>query len=471
MSWMLTPAVVLGFLLITLYLGIRAGSGRQRSVSEHVVAGRGLPLLLVFFIAVGEIYSSLSFLGQPGWGYAYGVPILWATMNGTMVAMMSYWLGPKIWQRGKEGNFLTQAQYLGASFKSPRLRAMVAAVSLIALVPYVSVQIIGAGYVFRVTTEGRIPYWLGSLVAFSVVAIYVSKGGLRGISWVAVFKGIFMLTVGGVCVILVIHKQYGSLTEMFRQVAARSPEHLTLPGKTGIMNYAFWSSSIVVGMCGFYMWPHLFQNFFSAKDALTIKKQAALIPLYNVIGWGFIMVGLAGILVVHNAPADSVMIEMVIRSVPPWLVAFFCAGALSASMVTAAAATLVSAATLANDLFQPYLNLTDEKLRRLIQILVLVVMSGAYVFAIVQSSTIAFVMLMAYGFVSQFFPLVIASLYLSGRVSGGSAIAALATGVAVTAFFTIGPMPRPGGVHPGFFGLAANSAVILMSMGVSGKKR
>src|SRR5258708_36937866 len=162
---------------------------------------------------------------------------------------------------------------------------------------------------------------------------------------------------------------------MFRQIAARSPEHLTLPGKTGIMNYAFWSSSIVVGICGFYMWPHLFQNFFSAKDALTIKKQAALIPVYNVIGWGFIMVGFAGVLVVNNVPADSVMIEMVIRSVPPWLVAFFCAGALSASMVTAAAATLVSAATLANDLFQPSLNLTDEKLRRLIQKLGLVGMS------------------------------------------------------------------------------------------------
>ena len=47
MSWMLTPAVVLCFLLITLYLGIRAASGHQRSVSEHVVAGRGLPLVLV----------------------------------------------------------------------------------------------------------------------------------------------------------------------------------------------------------------------------------------------------------------------------------------------------------------------------------------------------------------------------------------------------------------------------------------
>jgi len=217
-------------------------------------------------------------------------------------------------------------------------------------------------------------------------------------------------------------------------------------------------------MCGFYMWPHLFQNFFSARDALTIKKQAALIPLYNVIGWAFIMVGFAGILVVKDANPDSVMIEMVMRSAPPWLVALFCAGALSASMVTAAAITLVSAATLANDLFQPYLNLPDEKLRRLIQMLVVVVMSGAYTFAILQSSTIAFIMLMAYGFVSQFFPLVIASLYAPGRVIGTVALMALATGVVVTAFFTIGPISRPSGFHPGFLGLAANSAVILAAI-------
>ena len=64
-------------------------------------------------------------------------------------------------------------------------------------------------------------------------------------------------------------------------------------------------------------------------------------------------------------------------------------------------------------------------------------------------------------FVSQFFPLVIATLFAPGRVRSGSALAALATGVAVTAFFTIGPMPRPGGFHPGFLGLAANAAVLL----------
>lgn len=465
-DWMLTPAVILVFLLVTLFLGLRAASGRQQSVSEHVVAGRGLPLVLVFFIAVGEIYSSLSFLGQPGWSYAYGVPILWATMNGTLVAMVSFWLGPAIWRRGKAHNYLTQAHFLGESFAFPPLRAAAAAISLVALIPYVSVQIIGAGYVFRVTTGGRIPYWLGSLLAFSVVAIYVSKGGLRGISWVAVFKGIFMLTVGGICVILVIHRHYGTLGAMFRRIAIESPRHLTLPGNTGIMSYTFWSTSLLIGMCGFYMWPHLFQNFFSARDERTIKVQAALIPVYNIIGWGFIMVGFAGILMVKGVEPDAVMIEMVMRSAPPWLVALFCAGALSASMVTAAAGTLVAAATLATDVFQPRLHLSDEKLRRLIQLLVVVVMTAAYLFAILQSSSIAFVMLMAYGFVSQFFPLVIAALYFPGRVPGRVALAGLVAGAATAAFFTIGPYPRPGGFHPGFLGLAVNATVLLVGQAI-----
>jgi solute:Na+ symporter, SSS family len=467
MNWIWVPVAIMAYLLITLWLGLRAARGQQRSVSEHVVAGRGLPLVLVFFIAVGEIYSSLAFLGQPGWAYAYGVPILWATTNGTLVSMVSFWLGPVVWRLGKEHNFYTQAQFLGYFYNSPGLRNAVAAVSLIALIPYVSVQIVGAGFVFRVTTEGRIPYWLGSAIAFSVVAVYVIKGGLRGISWVAVFKGVFMLTVGGAAVVMVVGRHYGSVTAMFERIAAESPQHLTLPGNTGIMNYAFWSSSIIVGLCGFYMWPHLFQNFFGARDARTIRIQAALVPIYNLISWAFLLVGFAGILILKNAEPDAVMIQMVMRTAPPWMVAVFCAGALSASLVTAAAATLVSAATLANDLFQPRLNLSDAGLRRLIQWLVALVMMAAYLFAILQSSTIAFIMLMAYGFVCQFMPLVLASIWFRGRISGRMALIALLAGIGITAFFTVGPTAyrRPGGLHPGFLGLVGNSAVLLAAAG------
>jgi len=51
---------------------------------------------LVFFIAVGEIYFVAVLPRATRLELCVCVPILWATMNATMVAMMSYWLGPRI---------------------------------------------------------------------------------------------------------------------------------------------------------------------------------------------------------------------------------------------------------------------------------------------------------------------------------------------------------------------------------------
>ena len=57
--WLIVPVFVIGFLLLSLYLGIRAGKGRIHTTVDHVVAGRKLGFLLVFFVSVGEIWPVL----------------------------------------------------------------------------------------------------------------------------------------------------------------------------------------------------------------------------------------------------------------------------------------------------------------------------------------------------------------------------------------------------------------------------
>jgi Na+(H+)/acetate symporter ActP len=93
----------------------------------------------------------------------------------------------------------------------------------------------GGGYVLNVTTDGRIPFWLGALLAFSVVAIYVFFGGLRAIGWVAVMKGIFMAVIGLYIVNHVVMHFFGSMSAMFHQIAERSPAHLMFPGPKGFV--------------------------------------------------------------------------------------------------------------------------------------------------------------------------------------------------------------------------------------------
>jgi len=456
--WLIVPVFVIGFLLLSLYLGIRAGKGRIHTTVDHVVAGRKLGFLLVFFVSVGEIYSSVAFLGQPGWAYEHGVGMLLPV--GTFIPLMAFWLGPKIWEAGQARGLITQAQFFGSIYQSEALRSCAAVLAMVGLIAYLAVQMMGGGYILSVTTRGRIPYWLGALLAFSVMGIYVYVGGLRGIGWVAVLKGIFMAAVGVYVVFRVVRHFYVGINALVTQLSQYSPAHLMLPGPEHYVTYTFWSTSLLVSLGAFYMWPHLFANFYGAESARVIRRQAIFLPLYNVLIFLFMLVGFAGVLVVPSIKPDTVMVEMVMRIAPFWLVAFFCAGALSASMVTAAACALAAAATLGSDLLQPRLMWPDARLRRAIQVLIFFVIGVAYIVALLQPATIVFIILTAYGFNVQWFPATLAAFYYR-KVTAEGVLAGVAAGFAVVAFFVFGHVSPPYGIHPGCLGLGANVPLML----------
>ena len=330
------------------------------------------------------------------------------------------------------------------------------------MVPYISIQMIGAGYVFNITTGGRIPFWVGALLAFSVVGAYVYAGGLRAISWVAVLKGCFMATIGLYVVYCVVHQFYGNISNMFHQIALYSPANLTLPGPKGFATYTFHSTSLLNSLVAFYMWPHMFANFFGARGPRVIQRQAILIPLYNIITLSFTFVGFAGILVLHGIRPDTVMVEMLLRVAPLWLVGLFCAGALSASMVTGGACALAAAATIGNDLLQPRLNWPDRKLKKAIQLLVFTVVGAAYVIALMQPALIVYIILMAYAFTAQMFPAAMTAFYTNVK-SGTPVLCGLIAGFVTAMIFVLHIVQPPFNIHPGILGLAVNVAVLLIT--------
>lgn len=462
-SWMWVLLVMCVFLVFSVWLGTRGDPNQRRSTADHVVAGHGLGLLAIFFISVSEFYSANTFLGAPGWAYEHGVAVMNGIMTGLLALLVMYWLGPRIQFVGKKLNLLTQAHYLRTRFNSELLGSLAAVVALCAIIPYISVQIMGAGYIFNVATNGHVPFWLGGLAAYGVVAIYVFRGGLRGIGYVAVFKGIFMLVMIVVLATIVVHKNYGTLSEMFREIAARSPKSLTLPGAQNFFGYTWWTTSVLNGMCGYFMWPHLFSNFYAAQDGRVIKRMAIATPIYTLVDFVIIIIGFAGILIVKDlVRPDQIMMRMVMNSgLPVLLVALIAAAALSASMVAGAALTLAATATLGNDLMQKHLQLSDRNLKRLMQYLIFVIVGLSYLFSISVVSTLQYIMLMAYGVVSQFFPVVVAGLFWK-RCTATGAVSGLLAGSVVAIFFTIGPYPHPHDIHPGIIGMLTNAAVLVL---------
>jgi SSS family solute:Na+ symporter len=449
--------IILIFLSIVLYLGIPRRSGKTSTVSDHVIAGRSLGLWPIFFIGVAEFYSAGTFLGFPGWAYSLGAPVLFSLVAIALSSMMGFWLGPKVWRVGKKFGLVTQAQFLSTRYQSKPLGAMAAIVAIFALIANLTLQMMGAGYIFEVSTQGQVPYWLGSLIAFGVVAVYVTLGGLRSISTIAIFKGLFMLGIILTIAVVVVNRYFEGLEDMYRSLALDLPSHLTLSTSNITFGYAFWTTSILVSLLGVPMGSYLFVNFYSAKEPRLIRKTAVIAPVYALAVYAVLIIGFAGALVKPDLDeSDTIMLVMILEIAPLWLVGLLCAGGLSAAMVAGSAMSLAAASTVGNDLLRPYIDMKDATLKRIIQILIFFVIGLAYAFSISKPATITYISLIALGIGVQFLPLVVGAFY-SKRATGWGAMAGLMTGIATLAWFTFGPEKNPFGVHAGLIGLVTNT--------------
>ena len=98
-------AIIAGIvILITIGVSIYANHGHSRSnISEFLVGGRSFPAWLVFFLAVGEVYSIGTLLGFPGGIYAKGASYgVWFIGYILLAYVFGYFWAPLIWRAGME---------------------------------------------------------------------------------------------------------------------------------------------------------------------------------------------------------------------------------------------------------------------------------------------------------------------------------------------------------------------------------
>jgi SSS family solute:Na+ symporter len=194
-SWVTISLFIAVYLVVTLVIGLLAGRRASASVAGYVAADRSFGLLVMYFITGATVFSSFAFLGGPGWTYSRGAAAFYILSYGVLGMAPFYWMGPRIAALGRRWGFVTQAQLLRGRFPSRGLSALVACLSLVAFVPYVTIQMRGAGIVIEAVTEGHVPLWLGALVAYGIVLVYVLASGAMAVGWTNTFQGIFMVAI------------------------------------------------------------------------------------------------------------------------------------------------------------------------------------------------------------------------------------------------------------------------------------
>jgi len=480
-QWVVVSVVIAVYLAVTLAVGLLSGRGASKSVQGYVAGDRSFNLLVMYFVTGAMVFSAFAFLGGPGFAYGRGAAAFYILGYGALGFAPFYWLGPRAARVGRRHGYVTQAQLVTGRFPSKWLSVGLAVMSVAAFVPYITLQMRGAGIVIEVVTEGHVPLWLGAALAYAIVVLYVLKGGVAAVGWTNTFQGVIMLVIAWTFGLWLPIELYGGVGPMFERLAAEAPEMLMLPGlgtpttaegEGTPWSWGAYSSSILVSAIGVTMWPHLFMKAFTAKSEETLRRTVVLFPTFQLFLIPIFLIGFAGILVpgLTLDNPDYILPELILTTgLPPVIVGLFCAGALSASMSTGDALLHAAASITVEDGVGPLRGrrpLTDAQQRSLMRWLVVVLGVVAYIFALDPESSLVILLLSAYGLIAQLAPPVWAALYWRRATTAG-AVAGFAAGSATTLFFFgaaqfFGADLKPFAIHEGILGLLVHVPVLVI---------
>lgn len=425
--------------LFALGLGLQAKRGREMSLEQWTVGGRGFGTMLVFLLMAGEIYTTFTFLGGSGWAYGRGGPAYYIICYGTLAYVISYWMLPPIWRYAKQHNLFSQPDFFARKYDSPALGIIVALVGVVALIPYMVLQLKGLGIIVSTSSAGAISQTAAVWIGVVVVTAYVMVSGVRGSAWTAAVKDIaILLVVLFLGIYLPLH-EYGSFTGMFTAIDAAKPGFLSLPAHG--QSPVWFASTILLTAVGFYMWPHTFGSLYTAREEGAFRRNAVILPVYQLILVLVFMVGFAAILKVPGltgANVDLALFQLSLQAFPSWFIGIIGAtGVLTAlvpgSMILMAASTLV-----ANNLYRPMRPAaTDAEISRLAKLMVPVMGLVSVYFTLSGGDTIVQLLLMGYTLVTQLFPALIMSLSQRNWVTKQGAMAGIVVGIATVAVMTL----------------------------------
>jgi SSS family solute:Na+ symporter len=422
-----------------LALGLRAACGREMTLEQWSVGGRGFGTIFVFLLLAGEIYTTFTFLGASGYAYGRGAPTYYILGYGCLAYILSYWLLPLIWRYAKDNRLISQSDFFSRKYDSPALGVVVSLVGLVALVPYLVLQLKGLGIIVAAAGYGAVSSTTAIWVGAAVVTAYVMASGVRGSAWTAVIKDVMILAIVVFLGLYLPIHYYGGLTDMFQAIDTAKPGFLELPPKG---ESAWWfASTVLLTALGFFMWPHSFASVFTAREARVFRRNAIVLPLYQLIMLFVFFVGFAAILQVpglQGPEIDLALIRISINTFSPWMVGVIGAAGVLTALVPGSMILMAAATLLAHNLYRLVRRSADDaEISRVARLMVPVVALVAVVFTLEGGATIVALLLMGYSFVSQLFPALVCSLMHRNVVTKEGAIAGILAGVATVATVTL----------------------------------
>jgi len=465
--------LILVFLALAFGLGLWARRGRAMGLEQWAVGGRGFGTIFVFLLMAGEIYTTFAFLGASGWAYGRGGPTFYILCYGALAYSLSYFLLPAIWRYATRLRLHSQADFFASKYRSPALGVAVALVGVAAMLPYLVLQLTGLGIIVSETSYGSLSTSGAVWLSTAALVAYVIVSGVRGSAWTAVVKDVMILAVAVALGVYLPHHYYGGYRPMFEAIERAKPGFLALPARG--LSISWFLSTVALTAVGFYMWPHAFGSCYTARSEEVFRRNAAVMPLYQLVLLFVFFTGFAAILKVPGltgAQADLSLLRLSRLSFPPWVVGVIGAAGLLTALVPGSMLLMTAATILAKNVYRVLVPAADERaVGRLARSLVPGIALVAVLITLHAGSGIVPLLLMGYNLVTQLLPALLLSLPERPWATPAGAFAGIAVGEATVAWLSLSGLTLarmfPGwpaaitDLNVGLVALLANTAVLV----------
>jgi len=232
------------------------------------------------------------------------------------------------------------------------------------------------------------------------------------------------------------HGGYGA---MFEAIDRAKPGFLTLPNAG--MSPSWFISTVLLTTVGVYTWPQFFSGVYTARSEHVFRKNAVMLPLYQLVVLFVFFVGFAATLAVpglSGADADLSLFRIAKLTFSPWAVGTIGAAGLLTALVPGSMLLITAATILGKNVFGALTPTASERTVALVARAMVPVLSlVALGLALRGGQAIVTLLLMGYNVVTQLFPALVLSFGERPRISTPAAIAGILAGEFTVAAVTL----------------------------------
>ena len=435
-----TFAIVVILFLVVTGVGFAAARWRRAEdmlqLNEWGLGGRGFGTFVTWFLLGGDLYTAYTFIAVPALVFGSGAIGFYAVSYTIMVFPIVIIFLPRLWSVSRVHNYVTPADFIRGRYGSRGLALSAAFTGILALMPYIALQLVGIQAVLTVMGVGTsstnsFVKDLPLFIAFLVLAIFTYVSGLRAPALIAFVKDTLIYVMVIVAVFYIPTRLggwghiFGVAQAHFSSVnpATKKPYGTFIPTAKATGSTQLDFATLALGSAlALFIYPHSITGTLASRRRAVVKRNMAYLPLYSVL---LAFIALFG----YMAVADKTTVADIKKAggnaqlavpflfqhmFPSWFVGIAFAGIIIGALVPAAIMSIAAANLFTRNIFAEFFkpDASPQLETRVARWASLVVKLGALLFAVELPHTFAINLQLLGGvWILQVFPMLVAGLF------------------------------------------------------------